>query len=666
MTKETFIMRTKIVEGGECVPSEILDIMYDNIVSSEFTYADSALNTVNNAANDMNHHLTTAMRQERSNSWFARFKGSSSSSSYTDSSADTNNSVTSLCNHHNNSSLSLNNAMLNDLGQKLERLMPAENSFSYKRSLKPIPIMELHFAILKAKTLCLSGVKSKHYHYPHNSSSSNSNTYTIRVTKAAILERKYDLIQGGKRATARSWRSFGVILSGSQIIFFSDVTSFQEWLKSQSSSSNDNGDVNIPPRRNNSYPSISKATNTATTIENSDNIPSSPTLSLSSTTTTMTNISTMLSSTATPNLRPVQIISLSYAICIYDEEYTKYPHVFRLITGDGQQFLFKAENDKDMDDWMLKINYAATLKTTGIKIRSNDGKEDMAKEKIEELSRRIREQVKLLDRELQLRRNLMVLVPNQKSTKDRIIHYADTLGKRIKQKRLDLQRLECYRDCLEAELLTTQQLNSSRRKMSLPLLPPSSSPTSRNSHLYSVLSKQQNSNNTLPAISSNNNTNRAVSNSLFTSQKTTNNTNKNVISDSTSTNISDYSNSHSPNSSNVSGSVSSGSSNVSSLHSAQSEEDKDIPQLPPFQFPQILLEDNKRDEDKQDAHTFRRRRSQSNPTANTTATSMINKLLLSATINHHHPQQHNRHRSASEASSLQVADDEDLSILQQH
>jgi len=64
MNKDTFIMRTKIIEGGEGVPHEILDVMYDNIVMSEFTYADG-------------HKESIGRTAERSNSWFSKLKSGS-------------------------------------------------------------------------------------------------------------------------------------------------------------------------------------------------------------------------------------------------------------------------------------------------------------------------------------------------------------------------------------------------------------------------------------------------------------------------------------------------------------------------------------------------------------------------------------------------------------
>jgi hypothetical protein len=573
--------------------------------------------------------------------------------------------------------------------------MPAENSFSYKRTLKPIPIMEVHFSLLRAKSLCLAGVRSR---YNNGSNDSTSNTFTIKVTKAGILDRKYDLIQGGKKATARGWRPFGVILSGSQIIFFADISSFQNWLANEEKSIN-----SAPPRRNNSFPAFSSLATQQETCSNlSVNATTTNSMSsLNSTLTTIPIIPTSTTSTSTstttnaqqPNtlLRPVQIVSLSYAICIVDEEYTKYPHVFRLITGDGQQFLLRAENDEEMEDWMLKINYAATLKTTGVRMRptkrptSNDKlkREEEAKEKVDELSDRIDEQVKLLDRELQLRRNLMVLIPYQKSTKDRVISFAETLGKRIKSKRIELQRLECYRDYLESELTWCLNTNSSQstRKLSLPL------PPSNQRHLYSFTSanttqsekeqqqEQQNAK-TLPIGGVGRKESvKKLSNLVFTASPPTNGSSP--ISNITSTSSSSTSSSASDNN-NVSSAISGEEAQeeeqddddavvvvdkISSISMTNSS--KATPQLPAFSFPKSFTEslsfmdstNIKSASDKAvEMDRIMRRRSQSNPIL---PRGVDKKLLFleppTSGLNA------NRQRSGSEASS--VRDDDDMSVI---
>ncbi|KAI8090461.1 hypothetical protein BDF21DRAFT_436859 [Thamnidium elegans] len=640
MNKDTFIMRTKIIEGGEGVAQEILDIMYDNIVMSEFTYADG--------------HKESIGRAERSNSWFSKLKSNDSN-----------------INTHSS-------ALLADLSQKLEQLMPAENSFNYKRTIKPIPIMEVHFSLLKAKSLCLAGVRSRY-------GNDSNNTFTIRVTKAGILDRKYDLIQGGKKATARGWRPFGVILSGSQIIFFADLSSYQNWLDNEenpkSSSSTTTSNSDLASKRNNSFPAFSTLAESSSNLSVNANTVNSMSSLYSANPTSITPIPTSTTSSLSSHtyLRPVQIVSLSYAICICDEEYTKYPHVFRLITGDGQQFLLRADNEKEMDDWMLKINYAATLKTTGVRMRPTkratsdtiDSKEqryhtdrlkreEKGKDKVQELSDRIDEQVKLLDRELQLRRNLMVLSPYQKSTKDRILSFAETLGKRIKIKRIELQRLICYRDFLESELAWCSSQHQSR-KLSLPL------PT----HLYSLSQTAS-----TPI--------KKLSNLVFTTS-------------SESSPASPTSNTTSPSTSSstrhILSSVSAIGKDADDLDECdeddddEDDEDEDVkslssqasssnnqddddsngstPQLPVFSFPKSFTEsltftdssNVKTASDKAvEMDRIMRRRSQSNPVLPNNRPIVDKKLLLEP------PKSTGRQRSGSEASSVKE-DDDDMSMI---
>lgn len=609
--------------------------------------------------------------------------------------------------------------------------MPAENTFSYKRTLKPIPIMEVHFSLLKAKPLCLAGVRSRYgdSNNNNNTNTATNNTFTIRVTKAGILDRKYDFIQGGKKATARGWRPFGIILSGSQIIFFADIQSYQNWLDEEEQQTKGN----VAPRRNNSFPAFSSITESTSDLSvnhatvnsisslypssqfNSTTSPIPNTTSTTSTTTTTTTATTAASS----YLRPVQIVSLSYAICICDESYTKYPHVFRLITGDGQQFLLRADNDEDMEDWMLKINYAATLKTTGVRMRptkrplmSFDSfhttasatssytttttkeqrytidrlkREDKAKEKVQELSDRIDEQVKLLDRELQLRRNLMVLVPLQKSTKDRILSFAEVLGKRIRTKRIELQRLECYRDYLECELAwclsqhpqihqsnsNSSNSNTTSRKLSLPL------PT----HLYSFSSASSSTSTQQQQqlqVQQKQNV-KKLANLVFTDPSD----DSSPISTSTST--SSLRNSHPTlENSSVHSSSNQGDEDDEEVENEEEEEgdhnslhsgDKSslnttatgatteatpAPQLPAFAFPKSFIENIsfmdkvnvKSASDKAvEMDRVMRRRSQSNPIL---PNKLVDKKLLLP--------KGNRARSGSEASSVKE-DDDDMSVI---
>lgn len=48
--------------------------------------------------------------------------------------------------------------------------------------------------------------------------------WTLKVAKVALLNRKDDLLPGGKKAMSRKWRPWSVILTGSQLLFFRDTS----------------------------------------------------------------------------------------------------------------------------------------------------------------------------------------------------------------------------------------------------------------------------------------------------------------------------------------------------------------------------------------------------------------------------------------------------------
>lgn len=48
--------------------------------------------------------------------------------------------------------------------------------------------------------------------------------FTLKVTKVGVLDRKDDILPGGKKSTSRRWRSWSVVLTGSQMLLFRDPT----------------------------------------------------------------------------------------------------------------------------------------------------------------------------------------------------------------------------------------------------------------------------------------------------------------------------------------------------------------------------------------------------------------------------------------------------------
>ena len=96
----------------------------------------------------------------------------------------------------------------------------------------------------------------------------------------------------------------------------------------------------------------------------------------------------------TAGFKPDAVLSLANSAAIYDsvstfflipvaplhaknqslirivQTYSKYQHVFRLVAPFGRQYLFQARDADDLNAWLAHINYAASFKTAGIRMRS--------------------------------------------------------------------------------------------------------------------------------------------------------------------------------------------------------------------------------------------------------------------------------------------------------
>lgn len=51
-----------------------------------------------------------------------------------------------------------------------------------------------------------------------------SETWTVKFTKVAVLSRKDDLLEGGKKPLNRKWRPYSVALTRSQLLLFRDLS----------------------------------------------------------------------------------------------------------------------------------------------------------------------------------------------------------------------------------------------------------------------------------------------------------------------------------------------------------------------------------------------------------------------------------------------------------
>ncbi|KAK4699894.1 hypothetical protein P7C70_g6361, partial [Phenoliferia sp. Uapishka_3] len=149
---------------------------------------------------------------------------------------------------------------------------------------------------------------------------------SLKITKIGLLSRKEDLVEGGRKSSSRKWKGWSVILTGSQLLFFKDpgvAFSLQQSIEAAS--------MAVAPA------------------------PSEDSVLVFST---------------SMGFKPDAVLSLAHSAAIYDSTYAKYEHVFRLVAPAGRQYLFQARDADDLNSWLAHINYAATFKSAGIRMRS--------------------------------------------------------------------------------------------------------------------------------------------------------------------------------------------------------------------------------------------------------------------------------------------------------
>jgi hypothetical protein len=152
---------------------------------------------------------------------------------------------------------------------------------------------------------------------------------TLRVTKVGCISRKDDIVDDNKKAQSRRWKTCGMVLSSSQLLFFKDLvwtSALDQQIREQTSQSPDQeGGVLITPR--------------------------------------------------ITYFRPDGVLALGDAIAMRDTSYRKSDYVIRLIARQGdqsRQYLIQTANESEMNDWIHKINFCAAFRASGLRIRGLD------------------------------------------------------------------------------------------------------------------------------------------------------------------------------------------------------------------------------------------------------------------------------------------------------
>ncbi|KAG0045496.1 hypothetical protein BGZ83_009317 [Gryganskiella cystojenkinii] len=460
MTREQYVRQAKSIDGVNTIPADILEVLYDNITYLKFVYAEDEM--------DVDGQRLADVQPPPSSSWFPRRRTASSQR------IDSYNMI--------------RQGSIAHLAPDLSDLIPFRWPYYWKGTIEMVDNVQINNQFTRAPIAYVPGLRSRRHSqncthptsgrplvglgvsgasvHPETIMQSGEcnagggggaisyddagmdGAAELKLAKFGILSRKIDL-EHGRKSSVRGWRDLGVILSGSQLLFFTELAWFQ-----QQRAALPGFDPRAPPEIDGYF------------------------------------APTQLGGGPPP--MPQALISTMNSIAVVDSGYQKYPHVFRLICPNGKQYLFRADSEHEMNDWMARINYASAFKTAGVRLRSYrvawasdviwikdeqgrhqlrrksppkdqsietttvaepiDGRTQLIQVKMKDIDREINACSASLAAELRLARGLEVMIPLQTVTRQRIVQSATLVGKRLRHLMLERTKLDCFRTILERDL----------------------------------------------------------------------------------------------------------------------------------------------------------------------------------------------------------------------
>ncbi|WVQ95629.1 hypothetical protein IAU59_002727 [Kwoniella sp. CBS 9459] len=156
----------------------------------------------------------------------------------------------------------------------------------------------------------------------------NETEMVLRVTKVGLLSRKDDNTESSKKAS-RKWKSWSVILTGSQLLFFKDPTWALTLLEqARSTDGTERAGQMLLPRQT--------------------------------------------------SFKPDEVFSLKECIAVWDRTYTASQFTFRFVMPQSRQYLLQAADEYEMNEWVNLINYASAFKTANLKMKGPTMRKDQA------------------------------------------------------------------------------------------------------------------------------------------------------------------------------------------------------------------------------------------------------------------------------------------------
>lgn len=354
---------------------------------------------------------------------------------------------------------------LDTLRPTLKDVMDLEDTYSFAGAGELQDIEALHRAFSKSAILQIVSARSRPDAFMtqtsiDNPAESHPGLVDIKVAKVGLLWRK----DPKKKRTRSPWQEWGALLTSSQLYFFRDLN----WTKSLMAQ----------------YESQQKRKSRSPVV-------------------------------FTPPIvefKPDAIMSTSDAVALIDSSYKRHKHAFLLVRHNGLEEIFLANSEADMHDWLAKLNYAATFRTTGVPMKGSIGtryegqrrsvsrvdstasdrsshhgdastasgeydprlaeemsaaRRQLMEQRIAEANDKLSNCQKQLDDLLRNARHLQVLTPVSTRAREQVILAAGRMSAKLKWVRLDIWRTKCYKHVLSLDLgLEEKQAGESQKRAS--------------------------------------------------------------------------------------------------------------------------------------------------------------------------------------------------------
>ncbi|KAL4889188.1 hypothetical protein BDV59DRAFT_121125 [Aspergillus ambiguus] len=338
---------------------------------------------------------------------------------------------------------------LDSLRPSLKDVMNLEDTYRCDGTAGPADIEGLNRAFAKSGILQIVSARSRPDAFMpasmENPADSNPGLVDIKVAKVGLLWRK----DPKKKKTRSPWQEWGALLTLSQLYFFRDAS----WIKSLMSQ----------------HESAQKEGLQRSVVFKPPLV----------------------------EFKPDGIMSTDDAVALLDSSYKKHKHAFVFVRHNALEEIFLANSENDMNDWIAKLNYAATFRTTGVRTKGmiatnyeaqrnrmsrrnstqssasrpsvdkeppspnpdTDVADDvlaahrqLMRQKIRDASEKLTAEQKKLDDLLRNARHLQVLTPVHARARENVIMAAGRMAAKLKWVRQDIWRAKCYREVLVRDL----------------------------------------------------------------------------------------------------------------------------------------------------------------------------------------------------------------------